>query len=348
MNKIKSRHIWILIVQLTAFCTPSRGQVICDSYYCRAYSEISDMLEGTTPLSVKRAVFLAEWAYLDGNLNYERDFCEPIKKGADYLKRMITANQWEKHQTAKQIALCNFFFYPCSGNGHNPFQYDFSKEYPEDDWQYQLVSRTIKTHKGQCHSLPWAFKLYAEELGADVYLSHAPRHCFIMYKDEDNLFPEDWVNVEVTAQQYQPTWAIKEHFAISDSAITVGTYLTPVTDVQTIASQLADLALGYYHKYKRYDKFTLECAEFSLKYYAMNPNAIIIKTKSLDTLLQQHLGQNGHVKDAYTDWNDSQYRQCMRDLHSTHWTQETEELRNKWNQTQEEIENNRKNIQIIK
>ncbi|MBP3243709.1 MAG: hypothetical protein J6M59_08770 [Bacteroidaceae bacterium] len=127
--------------------------------YNKAYSEITNMLEGRTPLSVRRAVFLAEWAYLDGNLDYERDFCEPIRKGADYLRRMIVANQWEKYKTAKQIALCNFFFYPCSGNGQNPFLYDFSREYPEYDWHYQLVSRTIKTHKGQCHSLPWTFKL---------------------------------------------------------------------------------------------------------------------------------------------------------------------------------------------
>ncbi len=317
-------------------------------YYNKAYSEISDMLKGRIPLSIRRAVFLSEWAYLDGNLNYEHDFCEPIKKGADYLRRMIAANHWEKYKTAQQIALCNFFFYPCSGNGQNPFQYDFSKEYPEDDWHYQLVSRTIKTHKGQCHSLPWTFKLYAEELGADVYLTHAPRHCSIMYKDEDNLFPEDWVNVETTAQQYQPTWAIKEHFAISDSAITVGTYLTPITDVQTVACQLADLALGYYHKYKRYDVFTLRCAETSLKYYSMNPNAIITKGKSLDAILQQHLELNGDLRDAYTDAISLQLRQCIQDLNATHWTQETEDLRNKWNQTPEEIENIRKNIQIIK
>ena len=316
--------------------------------YNKAYSEITDMLERRSPLSVKRAIYLAEWAYLDGDLDYERDFCEPIKKGADYLRRMIAANQWEKYKTAKQIALCNFFFYPCSGNNQNPFQYDFSKEYPEDDWHYQLVSRTIKTHKGQCHSLPWTFKLYAEKLGADVYLTHAPRHCFIMYMDEDNLFPEDWVNVETTAQQYQPTWAIKEHFTISDSAIAVGTYLTPITDVQTIACQLADLALGYYHKYKRYDEFTLKCAETSLKYYPMNPNAIITKGKSLDAILQQHLEQNGYLRDEYTDAIDLQSRQCMQDLKATHWTQETEELRNKWKQTPEQIENIKKNIQIIK
>ena len=116
--------------------------------YNKAYSEITDMLERRSPLSVKRAIYLAERAYLDGDLDYERDFCEPIKKGADYLRRMIAANQWEKYKTAKQIALCNFFFYPCSGNNQNPFLYDFSKEYPDDDWHYQLVSRTIKIHKG--------------------------------------------------------------------------------------------------------------------------------------------------------------------------------------------------------
>ena len=343
------RYIILSILSITVSLQTLFAQSNSNSeYYDKAYSEITDMLEGRTALSIRRAVFVAEWAYLDGNLDYEKDFCEPIKKGADYLMRMIAVNHWEKYKTAKQIALCNIFFYPCSGNGQQPYEYDFSNEFPKDDWRYQLVSRTIKTHKGQCHSLPWAFKLYAEELGADVYLTHAPRHCFIMYKDEDNLFPEDWVNVEVTAHQYQPTWGIKEHFAISDSAIAAGTYLTPITDVQTVACQLADLALGYYHKYKRYDDFTLKCAEVSLKYYPTNPNAIIIKGKSLDALLQQHLEQNGHLRDAYTDANDAQFRQCMQDLKATHWTQETEELREKWEQTPDDFENIRKNIEIKK
>lgn len=346
MVKIKIiLSIFVIVVSLQpVFAVNS----ITNKYYNNAYFEICNMLEGRIPLSIKRAVFMAEWAYLDGDLNFERDFCEPIKRGADYLKRMIAVNNWEKYKTAKQIALCNFFFYPCSGNGQNPFKYDFSKEYPEDDWRYQLVSRTIRTHRGQCHSLPWAFKLYAEELGAEVYLAHAPRHCFIIYKDDDNLFPEDWVNVETTAQQYQPTWAIKEHFAISDSAITVGTYLTPITDIQTVACQLSDLALGYYHKYKRYDRFTLKCANMSLKYYPMNPNAVIIKGNSLDALLLRHLSRNGYKKDAYVENIEAQLRWCTHALNATHWTQETEELRRKWKQTPEEIENIKKNIQVIK
>ena len=350
---MRLRHI-ILCFLMVVFVTTIQGKAVQaqdsheNEYYNQAYSVIADMLEGRTALSIRRAVFVAEWAYLDGNLDYENDFCKPIKKGTEYLKRMIAINHWEDYKTAKQIALCNFFFYPCSGNGQQPYEYDFSNEYPKDDWHYQLVSRTIKMHKGQCHSLPWAFKLYAEELGTNVSLAHAPRHCFIMYKDEDDLFPEDWVNVEITAHQYQPTWGIKEHFAISDSAIAVGAYLTPITDTQAVACQLADLALGYYDKYKRYDGFTLKCVETSLKFYPMNPNAIITKGKSLDAILEQYLEQNGHLRDEYTDVLDIQSKQCMQDLKATHWTQETEELRNKWEQTPEQIENIRKNIQTKK
>lgn len=265
------------------------------------------MLEDSIPLSIKRCVFLAEWAYLDGALDYEKDFCATLSKGAQFLQRLITANNWDKtYKTAKQIALCNFFFHPMSGNNNTIFSYDFSNEYPEGDWHYQLVSRTLKTHKGQCRSLPWAFKLYAEELGAKAYIAHAPRHCFIMYKDEDNLFPEDWVNVEVTTQQYQPTFWIKEHFEINYSAINARTYLTPLTDKETVACQLCDLAFAYYHRFSKYDEFTLDCVTKSLAYYKANPTAIIIKYKSLKAILTKHLESNGNLRDSFTDNIDCQ------------------------------------------
>lgn len=297
--------------------------------YEEAYGELLAMLEKKKPLSLRRGVFMAEWAYLDGNLDYERDFCHPIKEGANYMKRLIRANKWEKYKTSKQIALCNFFFYPCSGNRQTPFRYDFDNQ-DEDDWGRQLVSATLKTHKGQCHSMPWAYMLYAEELGADVSIAHAPRHCFIMYKDLDDLFPEDWVNVEVTAQQYQSSFWIKQHFEITDEAIASGTYLSPLTREQTIACQLADLAFGYWKKCGKYDDFTLKCANKALEYYMMNPTAIIIKTRSLEAILLNHLKMNGGYKDKFTDSIDHQLRQCIIDLEATHWTPETEERRKKW------------------
>lgn len=55
---------------------------------------------------------MAEWAYLDGNLDYEKDFCEPILKDVAYMKRWMNANNLSQYKTAKQMTLCNFFFYP--------------------------------------------------------------------------------------------------------------------------------------------------------------------------------------------------------------------------------------------
>lgn len=320
---------------------------LANDYYEEAFNEISKMLEGEEELSIRRAVFLSEWAFLEGKLDYEKDFCEPITQAVSFLKRLIAVNDWENYKTAKQIALCTFFFYPCSGNGYVPFRYDFSKEFPKDDWHYQLVSRTLKMHKGQCRSLPWTFILLAEELRADVSLAYAPRHCFVMYRNEDNLFPEEWVNVEVTTQLYLPTWSIKEYFAIKDSAVIQGTYLTPLSKKETIAKQLSDLAFGYYNKYHIYDDFTLKCSVLSLKHYKMNPNAIIIKARSLHALLTKHLYANGYRRDYTTDYIDAMLIQCERDLAHTYWTQETEELRKKWDIDEATLEERRKTIQYI-
>lgn len=315
-------------------------------YYEKAYFEMADMLDGKAPMSIRRAVFMAEWAYLDGHLDYKKDFCEPIIKDVAYMKRWMAANNLsQQYKTAKQITLCNFFFYPWAGNGQTPFRYDFDEK---ESWDHQLVSGVLKTHKGQCHSLPWTFILYAEEFGANAYLARAPRHCYIMYKDEDNQFPEEWVNVELTSQQYIPTWANKEQYEIKDSAVIVGTYLTPLTKKETIAYQLSELALSYYTKYKICDAFTLKCTTKALEHYKMNPNAIIIKAKSLEAQLMNHLRYNGGLRDSITDNLDRELSQCSTDLKNTHWTQETEELRRKWNKTKEEIDSIKKNVIIIK
>ena len=331
---------------ITSFLQVAIAQKVSgNEYYEKAYTEIANMLEGKAPISIRRAVFIAEWAYLDGNLDYEIDFCEPILKDVAYMKRWMDANNLSQYKTANQISLCSFFFYPWSGNGNTPFRYDFDEK---ESWDHQLVSRVLKTHKGQCHSLPWTFILYAEEFGANAYLARAPRHCYIMYKDEDNQFPEDWVNVELTSQQYIPTWANKEQYEIKDSAVIVGTYLTPLSKKETIAYQLSELALSYYTKYRVYDAFTLKCTSKALEYYKMNPNAIIIKAKSLEAKLMDHLRKNGGLRDSTTDEFDCKLAQCSQDLRNTHWTQETEELRRKWNKTKEEIDSLKHNVIIIK
>ena len=82
------------------------------------------MLDGKIPLSIKRAVFLAEWAYLDGELDYDA-YCLGIDTAVAFLQRFIASNGLEQYKTRKNMALTEYFFRPYSGNRHKPFTYDF-------------------------------------------------------------------------------------------------------------------------------------------------------------------------------------------------------------------------------
>ena len=287
-------------------------------HYQQAYSEIVDMLEGNKPLSVKQAVFMSERAYLQGNLDYDA-FNGEILRIATFLHDFIQINQLERFHTGKQMAICEYFFKPWSGNNYTPYTYDFGDDYPDEDWHYMLVSRVLDTHKGRCRSLPWAMMVIAEELDAEMYLAYAPNHVYIMYPNHDNHYPEKWVNVEVTSQQLVPAFWIKEHFEIPDSAVHVGTYMQPLTKKQIVARQLADLAFSYWQQTGKYDSFTYKCADASLRYYPMNPNAILIKMNSVKALLVQHLEETNYQRDYLADSLNHAYMTCEKQLQQTHF-----------------------------
>ncbi len=306
------------------------------SLYDSAYTEISDMLGSRQPLSIKRAVFLAEWAYLDGKLDYE-EFCKTINNTADFVKRFIRANKMEKYKTAKNMSLIEYFFLPYSGNGHKPFIYNFSDAEATEDFTQQFVSKVMQTHSGQCRSLPMYYRVLAEAVDADAYIAYAPQHVFIRYRDEDNLFPEDWVNIELTSHQLVPEFSIKENFEISEKTIENKVYLYPLTDKETVASQLADLAFGYWKKYRIYDDFTLLCTDKSLEYYPQNPKALIIKGKSLDMALMKHLEHNGYRMDSQTLYLESQIKKILKQLEHLGWEEMSEDLNNKLEEAGAEV-----------
>lgn len=90
--------VFVFVILHSLILLTVKAQTV-DSYrrYEDAYDEMSNMLDEKTPLSIKRAVFLAEWAYLDGNLEYEKDFCEPILKDVAYMKRWMAANNLSQY-----------------------------------------------------------------------------------------------------------------------------------------------------------------------------------------------------------------------------------------------------------
>jgi len=296
--------------------------------YNTAYLEISDMLDGKRPLSIKRAVFLAEWAYLDGKLDYEK-YCNTIDSASDFIRRFIKANDMEKYKTAKNMVLIEYFFHPYSGNDHKPFTYDFEDDNATEDFTKQFVTKVMQTHTGQCRSLPMYYKVLAEAVDADAYIAYAPRHVFIRYRDEDNLFPEDWVNVELTSHQLVPEFWIKENFEINEKEVENKVYLYPLTAKETVASQLSDLAFGYWKKYKVYDDFTFLCVDKSLEYFPQHPNALLIKSKSIESALMKYLKTNGYRVNENTMLLESELKEINDQLMNLGWKPISDELQNR-------------------
>jgi len=311
------RQIYILLMFLSVqiyaqnYSVKQNQTENSQNYYDIAFNEIFAMLDDKRPLSIARAVFLAEWAYLDGKPDYKA-YCDTIKKATAFIQKFIIANQLNKYKTGKNMALIEYFFNPYSGNGYKPFIYDFKDDGGTEDFSKQFVIKVMQTHTGQCRSLPYYYRVLAEAIDAESYIAYAPAHVFIRYRDEDNLFPEDWVNVELTTHQLQPEFAIKEGFEITDKAIENKVYLYPLTAKETVAAQLADLALGYKSKYNVYDNFTLLCVNKSLEYYPQHPNALLIKAKSLEAELMKHLQFNGYLVDEYTIYFDNQLANVHR------------------------------------
>lgn len=319
MKKILLLLLFLLVRQSTIQARPTDI-----SRYETAYTEIASMLDGKTPLSIKRAVFLAEWAYLDGDLDYDW-FCRKIDSTVVFLHGFMKANGLDKYRTGKNMAFIEYFFNPWSGNGYKPFTYDHNDIDSKQDFTQQFVSKLMRTHKGQCRSLPYYYKILAEAIGAEAYIAYAPIHTFIRYPNADNLFPEDWVNVELTTHQYTPEFHYIESFEINEKALQNKVYLNPLTDRETVAAQLSDLAFAYSVKYGVYDDFTWLCSSKSFEYYPRHYNTLITMGKSLDIVLGRYLESNGEKVDEYVLYLEKKSIELYEQLLAMGWEQLGEE-----------------------
>ena len=98
---------------------------------------------------------------------------------------------------------------------------------------------------------------------------------------------------------------------------------------ETVAAQLADLALGYLNKYGVYDDFIRICAEKSLEYYPQNPKACVLLGKSLDAALLKHLQGNGYREDDYVRQITARSKALFERLKSLGWQEMDEQLQKK-------------------
>lgn len=240
--------------------------------YQIAGNEIAEMLNGTKPLSFKRAVFLTENAYCGGKLNWAA-FCSEIDQIKIKINEMIIAKNLQRYKTAGNWAIFTYMTDSIPENNLHPFTYDLENFMGENDYESFMVSSLLKTRKGNCHSLPFLYKILADEVNVEAFIATAPMHVFIKHKDENGK----WWNLELTSGTFSRTSFIIESFNVSDAGIESGLYMKPLSDKESIALCLNDI-LVYYNKKTGiyYDDFVCKSFTDGLKVY---PNSLLQLSK---------------------------------------------------------------------
>lgn len=291
-----------------------------NSTFLQAYGLLNDMLENTLPLNFKDAVFSTESAYENGVLETEKlnqEFEILLRLIQDVSSsNLINYNQKDKDIITKHAKLfkvmTDSILIPIDSSRlfvHKPYKYDFDDMWGQKDWTKMFVSKLLATGKGNCHSLPYLYKILADELGIPAYLAFAPNHIYIKIYSEKT----GWYNTELTSGTFPiDAWIIASGYVTVES-IQNGLYMDTLSTKQSVANCLVDLAQGYQHKFgKDNPDFVVKCCNTCLKYHSTNVNAMLTKAEAQKFYIQarmkaknvktpQELFADNSIKEMYSD-----------------------------------------------
>jgi hypothetical protein len=258
----------------------------------------------------KKAVFVTENTFLKGRMNYE-------SLNSNYIQLAIIASAWAKNNhmlnynevDSMQILLNRSIFQVMKDTvkvqtskqllTFLPYSYNFDDYDGKKDWKSTFVYTLLKTHQGNCHSLPYLYKIIADELGVKCWLALAPNHMYIKnYSKRDG-----WFNTELTSGDFPiDAWLTTTGY-ITLTAIQSGLYCDTLSNQQSIALCAIDLAKAYEKETKNYyDGFILQCCDLVLKYHAVNPQALLLKAETLKRIYQlQNKESNSDAKSTYNN-----------------------------------------------
>ena len=146
----------------------------------------------------------------------------------------------------------------------------------DSDLESSLVSRLLKTKRGNCRSLPFLYKILANEVNVEAFIAIAPMHCYVKHRDEKG----NWWNLEMTTGSFSRSSFIMETFNVSEIAIESGLFIKSLSDIESVAYCICDLLNYYEYKTGRYsDDFIRKCYSIGLQYY---PNSQLQTNKGND------------------------------------------------------------------
>lgn len=306
--------------------------------------------------SITKALFLVESAYDEkGKLTYEQ-FMQSINKGAAIVKQLLKREGLsDKDSLALNYGIQKLFrqtnsYYDSKTKQTYciaPIKYDFEDYRGEKDYSKMFVSKLLKTGSGQCHSMPLLYLALAEALNAKAWLSLAPQHSFIQFRDKNN----NLVNFETTNGNIVSSNWLTQSGYINAMALKNHTYMDTLSQRNLYSQMMADLLLGYMHKYG-YDRFAEQVRRQVL---AINPNnltARIVDANIKTQIAMQKINAAGKPKeedlpkypDAYKAYQAMQAAYAAID--NTGYQDMPKELYQRWLKSVEKEKKSQKNREL--
>lgn len=321
---INRSKLFIICSYFLLFTTSLNSQNI-QKYYIEALSEIQMMLSDTNVFSVKKAVFSVENAYFENQLD-EGSFDNVISAYTLLCKSIIASGNisyTEKDKNEADAQCATFAFMtdslPVQINDeiiyHIPFQYNNEDFAGQKQWSSTFVSTLMQTQKGNCHSLPYLYKIIMNELGYESHLALAPNHIYI----KANNKKVGWYNIELTCGDF-PTdaWYAASGYIHTD-AIRNGIYMRALSDKEAVAMTLVDLAQGYQAKFGIEDgSFIIKCCDTSLEHFPNYINAMLLKAEILTELYKESKDEKlfSQMTELYTNIHNLGYRKMPQQMYS--------------------------------
>jgi hypothetical protein len=304
MSFIKIKIFQLIIIALLLFPTfLSQKKALAqnsgpEEHYYGALYEIRLMLRDSIPPDFKRAVFLTEDAYMNGELDYAM-FCKLIDYYGLIIQSFVQANSLDyQGPDYENVALNSAIFHFMTDTVfltkdsvlHYPYKYDFDDFDAQKDWSSMFVSNFVETKTGNCHSMPFLYKILADKVGAKAYLALAPYHMYIKTYSEES----GWYNTELTSAMFPVDAWVSASGYVQLEAIRSGIYMDTLSNKQSIAFCLFDLAKGYERKFGAKDyPFIFECLDLALEHYPNFVNAMLYKAELLKRRFDAHVLLNG-------------------------------------------------------
>lgn len=256
------------------------------THYSKAFDELKAMLEDKQTASFKRAVFITENAYFENSLDYEL-FSDEITKLSTIAKKWTKVNSFKNYhfQDSNSVKLDASIFYTLTDTVFDlnrnivnlPYLYDFNDCFARENWINQFVTKLLITHKGNCHSLPFLYKIVAEELGVDVWLSFTPNHIYL----RNTCKKTGWYNTEMTNASFPNEGWLMASGYVSTASIVSGIYMDTLGLKQSIVVCMNDLAKGYLRKFDNANlEFVLACCDLGLEFYPNYAELLLLKAET--------------------------------------------------------------------